>query len=257
MWVAHFDGPGNYDDNARAIALDNVGNVYVTGTSSINFPIDNYATIKYNSNGMEQWVAYYDGPPDTYGLALDIAVDEMTNIFVFGWTNDYTGINKDYALVMYDSNGWQQSDISYDSGTDDYASAMAIDYNGHIYVTGDSKSRESLLTTIKYTHETTSINYEGLLYATQPFLYQNYPDPFNSFTQITYHIPGTTKVKLEIYNSLGQRIRTLVNQVQIAGFHSIVWDGKKDSGTPVASGTYLYSITAGNMRQTKTMMLLK
>jgi hypothetical protein len=137
-------------DHAFSIALDKSGNVYVTGATSLVYLEDNYATIKYNRHGVEQWIEYYDGPPDTYGWAMDIAVDANANVFVFGWTKDYSGTNRDYALVKYDTSGQQIADISYDSGDDEFAVGMALDAEGNIYVIGDSKSNVSLITTIKY-----------------------------------------------------------------------------------------------------------
>jgi flagellar hook assembly protein FlgD len=60
-----------------------------------------------------------------------------------------------------------------------------------------------------------------------------------------------------IYNLLGQRIRTLVHQVQNAGSYTALWDGKNNFGTPVASGVYLYNLTAGKFKQSRKMMLLR
>jgi len=86
---------------------------------------------------------------------------------------------------------------------------------------------------------------------------RNYPNPFNPNTQIIYHIPKTTKVKLEIYNSIGQRIRTLVDQIQNAGSHKVQWDGNNDFGVEVSSGIYLYSLTTDGFKQSRTMILLR
>jgi hypothetical protein len=88
-------------------------------------------------------------------------------------------------------------------------------------------------------------------------LEQNYPNPFNPVTRISYYIPKTSDVDLSIYNMLGQRIRTLVHQVQNAGSYTVRWDGKNNFGTQAASGVYLYNLTAGKFKESRKMILLR
>ncbi|MBD3402047.1 T9SS type A sorting domain-containing protein [candidate division GN15 bacterium] len=88
-------------------------------------------------------------------------------------------------------------------------------------------------------------------------LYENYPNPFNPSTTISYDIPAPTTVTLDIINVLGQTIRTLVQEHQPSGHHRVVWDGRTDSGQPVASGIYFYRLTAETYVDTKKMLLLK
>jgi len=88
-------------------------------------------------------------------------------------------------------------------------------------------------------------------------LHQNYPNPFNPETVIAYQIPKAEHVKIEVFNLLGERIKTLINLFLPAGNHSITWDGKNYNGSRVASGTYFYRIKAGNFIQTKKMIYLR
>ena len=74
-------------------------------------------------------------------------------------------------------------------------------------------------------------------------LSQNYPNPFNPATEIKYTLPKTAKVTLAIYNTLGQKVKTLVSQRQDAGQYKTIWDATDDSGRKAASGVYLYQIT--------------
>ncbi|MCK4403558.1 MAG: T9SS type A sorting domain-containing protein [candidate division Zixibacteria bacterium] len=97
-------------------------------------------------------------------------------------------------------------------------------------------------------------------------LFQNYPNPFNPVTSIQYSV-GSRQTKtadgsfahttLKIYNVLGQRVRTLVDEPQKAGNYQVDWDGKDDWGKDVSSGIYFYTLKVNNYRETKKITLLK
>ena len=86
---------------------------------------------------------------------------------------------------------------------------------------------------------------------------QNYPNPFNPNTIIKYELPTTNKVELSIYNLLGQKIVTLVAGRQNAGIHQVEWDGRNSIGQNVASGMYIYRLTAMDRQITRKMLLLR
>ncbi len=86
---------------------------------------------------------------------------------------------------------------------------------------------------------------------------QNYPNPFNPTTRIDFALPNAGNVNLEIYNNLGQKIRSLVDSYLEPGYHSAVWDGKTDSGLGASSGMYYYRLTCGDYRISKKMTMLK
>jgi flagellar hook assembly protein FlgD len=88
-------------------------------------------------------------------------------------------------------------------------------------------------------------------------LSQNYPNPFNPSTTIRYSLPKTTHAIVTIYDMLGTKVRTLVNSLQNAGEHSLVWDGRDHQARPVASGIYFYRLEAENLKMQKKMVLLK
>lgn len=88
-------------------------------------------------------------------------------------------------------------------------------------------------------------------------LSQNYPNPFNPVTTIEYSLPERSHVTIEVYNILGQTVRTLVDREISAGTYRTVWDGTTGSGQTVASGVYLYRFKAGDHIETKKMLLLK
>jgi len=88
-------------------------------------------------------------------------------------------------------------------------------------------------------------------------LRQNYPNPFNPGTEIEYTLRKSGKVILEIYNLLGQKVRTLVREHQSPGFYHLTWDGKNERGEKVSSGIYFYRLEMNGAFQTKRMVLLK
>ena len=94
-------------------------------------------------------------------------------------------------------------------------------------------------------------------------LYQNYPNPFNPTTRIDFDIThgdavsGLKKVKLDVFNILGQQVKTLIDDYVAPGRHSVTWDGTNNGGDAVATGIYLYRLQIDNNHQTKKMLLLK
>ncbi|MCI0716867.1 MAG: SBBP repeat-containing protein [Chlorobi bacterium] len=98
QWVQRYNGPANNSERVFNLVLDELGNVYVTGHS---FGIyDDYATVKYNSSGVEQWVQRYNGTGNNNDWAYSIVVDNLGNVYVTG-TSDGTGTLKDYATIKY------------------------------------------------------------------------------------------------------------------------------------------------------------
>jgi len=88
-------------------------------------------------------------------------------------------------------------------------------------------------------------------------LEQNFPNPFNPATTISYQLSAVSSVNLSIYNLLAQKIRTIVNERQLPDSYQVKWDGKNEAGMPVVSGVYIYRLQSGIGVQTKKMILMK
>ena len=86
---------------------------------------------------------------------------------------------------------------------------------------------------------------------------QNYPNPFNPDTKIAFEVPVTGRVKIDVINTLGQRVKTLTDREYVVGRHSVEWDGTDESGSKVASGVYFYRLTTDRASLSKKMVLLK
>tara|TARA_B100000959_G_scaffold7985_1_gene8099 strand:+ start:158 stop:442 length:285 start_codon:yes stop_codon:yes gene_type:complete len=84
-----------------------------------------------------------------------------------------------------------------------------------------------------------------------------YPNPFNPTTKISYELPNSEFVSIDIYNLMGRHIKSLVNMNQDPGLRTIEWNATNDSNQPVSAGMYIYTIQAGSFMDTKKMVLLK
>jgi parallel beta-helix repeat protein len=88
-------------------------------------------------------------------------------------------------------------------------------------------------------------------------LHQNYPNPFNSNTILSFSLDQPAKTVITVYNILGQKVATPLSENLNAGNHSVIWDGRNSSGSPVASGVYFYTIRSGDHLDSKKMLLLR
>ena len=145
LWEARYDGPGDSFDTAISVAVDAAGNVYVTGTSN-----SDYATIKYSPTGQELWVARYNGSANTMDNPNEVAVDAAGNVYVTGFSIG-TGTSYDYATIKYSPTGQELWVARYNGSgaSNDQASALAVDAEGSVYVTGATYGRFDYLT-VKY-----------------------------------------------------------------------------------------------------------
>ena len=88
-------------------------------------------------------------------------------------------------------------------------------------------------------------------------LHQNYPNPFNPATTIAFELAEASHVKIDVYNALGRHVLTLADGFRRAGAHRVEWEGTDRNGRDLASGVYLYRVTAGDQTQTRKMLLAK
>ena len=97
----------------------------------------------------------------------------------------------------------------------------------------------------------------GIALPTECALHNNYPNPFNPVTNITYDIASATDVTLEIYNVMGQRVRTLAQGSHEPGRYRVMWNATNDYGQSLSSGMYIYRIQAGDFVSVKKLILMK
>lgn len=139
QWVQIYNGPANGSDRASTIALDESNNVYVTGYSQGIVSSYDFATIKYNSQGIQQWIKIYNGPANYDDVAYSISIDSSENIIVCGQSVGAVS-GYDYATIKYNSAGLEQW-IRFYNGTGnstDAPSNVIVDNFENIIVCGSS-----------------------------------------------------------------------------------------------------------------------
>jgi len=135
-WAARYNGPGNGHDFGEALAIDDSGNIYVTGDSDGNGTVSDICTIKYDANGNEVWVARYDGPASDWDYGDKIILDDSGNIYVSGMVSSSS---QDYATIKYGPDSNEPVWVAlYDGakGLSDVTTDIALDELGNVYVTG-------------------------------------------------------------------------------------------------------------------------
>lgn len=143
LWTKRYDGPGHLDDGINDLAVDIQGNVYVTGGSwgipgGLNGTYLDYATIKYSSNGSQQWVNRYNGNDSSWDESYKLGLDGNGDLIVTGYSMEISGQSDDFTTIKYNSSGsilWvKHFDGPYHTG--DQAKSLLIDKNNNIYVMG-------------------------------------------------------------------------------------------------------------------------
>lgn len=308
QWEARYNGPNNADDIPTSLEIDNAGNVYVTGGSSGTTSSNDYATVKYNSAGQQQWVSRYNGPGNDQDIASSLKVDQYGNVFVTG-SSIGQGTATDYATVKYNSAGAEQWAVRFNgsNNTSDEATALALDAAGNVYITGESNSGGTNYdyATIRYspadgsqmwamiyngtgnnideafgivvdganniyvtgnsTGSGTSMDFGTIKYSQVtgvtpvsneiPKVYnlsQNYPNPFNPSTTVNFDLPNSSQAKLVVYDMLGRQVDVLLDGQLNAGRYKVDWNASNFS-----SGVYFYKLSAGDFTDTKKLTLVK
>jgi len=245
--------------------LDNGGRLFITG-QNIGYDLvadgtvadstfyANYLHAKYISDSTDTYIVYFvPGNPISNGLFFYLggagnqtapsvidAIDGAS--LIFKWVPGYTGAG-----------------LYYEDPTAHYRIVyLAFGFEGLDEPMPESKGK--LLTNIlDWLAVDTQIHpaMKNLNTPAKFQLSQNYPNPFNHATTIHYQIPKTEFVQIDIYNLMGQKIRTLVSKQQQPNYYKITWNGKDDNGTMVASGVYIYRIRAGYFNQSNKLLFLK
>lgn len=139
LWIRSFNGSASLNDQGIMIVLDNVGSVYVTGYSYNLNSSQDITTIKYNTNGVLQWVQFYDGAFSGGDFASGLSVDAGGNVFVTGYETT-AGFAFDFITLKYSATGALQWYQTYNgaAGINDETRGIVLDASGNVYVVGSS-----------------------------------------------------------------------------------------------------------------------
>jgi hypothetical protein len=203
----------------------------------------------------------------------DIAMDGSGN-FVIAWQDARNG-NWDIYAQRYDSSG-NPVGSNYMVNNSQYASFVqlypAVAANSsYIYFTWQDNRRgkgwDIYAKVVDWNWSGTGVEEEQDVSLPNSFeLSQNYPNPFNPTTTISFFLScklqdasckTPIRTTLSIYNILGQKVITLVDEDKLPGEYKVIWDGKDDSGEEIASGIYFYQLKTKDFTQTKKMLLLR
>lgn len=147
QWVATYNGPANTNDAITSMVVDDSGDVIVAGSSNGVGTGSDIATIKYNSDGVTQWIQRYNGSGAGSDIPVQVVTDSAENIYVTGWT---TGTGADIVTIKYDKLGNQVWAVKYEGTGDDKPVWIETDDSMNVYVTGSSVVTGQDIITLKY-----------------------------------------------------------------------------------------------------------
>lgn len=255
IWVDRYNGPAQGTDYADALALDDLGNVYITGGSFDSTSSYDYVTIKYNSDGERLWTASFNGTGNDWDEAYGIAFDPSGNVYIAGrCVGD--GSSADFATVKYSSSGEELWNIRYNGSANNYEWPFRIqlDADTNVYVGGWSteSGAGADYTIIQYHQMPDSAPGLSTFTPDKLHLLQNYPNPFNATTTIGYVLPVAGNIQLSVFDYQGRHCATLVNTHQQVGKHNLEVDF-----SPYSSGLYYFRLEASGSLLSGSLILLK
>jgi len=217
--------------------------IFSTSTDEIDF-----GQIDVNETATQTFMIYNFGNETLSGTVGELSGFEIT-MEERNLTRNYGKIAVDRDVINY-----QIAPGSYAIFNITFMPTENIVYDGIVAITSNDPNVASYdLNILGSAIEVDA--HDDVVTATK--LIGNYPNPFNPVTSIKFNLVQNENVSLEIYNVLGQKVKTLVNEKLSAGKHSIVWEGNDNNGNKVASGIYFYKLTGERYTSTKKMLLLK
>ena len=253
-------------DDDEGVDADTVQVTVDTIEATVDFDPD---TFNLTSGG--QWVTVYIELPDGYDVANIVNTPEspvMLNGAVLAETDPKYGFvtSEDGYIMDHDGDGIPERMVKFDRDAvgeilgigDDVSVTVTgvVQYDNGQDTDGADFEASDLIRVIDKGKKGKGKSKKSIIPEDYALL-QNAPNPFNPETAIEYGLPEEARVRLVIYNSMGQKVGTVVDAFQSAGYHQIVWDGRDSQGRPVSGGVYFYRLTAGEFAQSRRMTVLK
>lgn len=199
---------------------------------------------------------------DYYGFGLDASLPDSINftgadLFGTGWLVEDTTLHIGIVMQITDEGVFCVDSCQIPDGTPqpDQYNWLFEDTSYAFFGSIDVPSTPLCWTVADINSDVQELE-KGIL-PTEFDLGQNYPNPFNPSTKLEFAVPHNSNVNISVFNILGQKITTLVDNEYAAGYYSVDWDATSDDGSEVASGIYFYKIEADNYTNTKKLMLIR
>ncbi len=251
-----FDGDTAFGSNPLPISIMTayLGDwIYIMG--GVHYGISQKIhRIDYSLQNMEELYPLLS-VPRAQGEA--IAVPDNDEIYLIGGLNETSqALNSVDILRVTDSANYVMPGPPLNIARSNFSAVL---FENNIYVFGGYDQYDNPVSEIEVLAIGGGIvRAEDEIFKNPTFeLFQNYPNPFNPSTTISFEIPDESQVKLAVYSSNGELVKTLLNEQKSAGKYTVVWDSKNNSGEKVAAGVYFYRLSSKDFVQTKSMLLLK
>jgi len=210
------------------------------------------------SEPSEQKLNPIDFPAELFGNQIKITLpDNITagrfEILNEGNTYQFSVAKNNQSMIILENNDSLEESYEFEFGR-----LSQDEKELFIYIDGDAS-----MTTVEVSYQLFSKDGEagnGIMELGSPDefkLYQNYPNPFSSQTTFQYDVAEATSVKIYIYNTLGQLVKTIDRGDNSVGTHTVEWDGKNDDGDTLSSGVYFYQLRTKDFNKTMKMLLVK
>jgi len=249
LWTRTYGGTG--DDKAFSVKETADEGYIAAGYFSHSFSDHDLYLVKTDSQGDTLWTRTYGGSDGEGAFSVQETLDGG---YIAGGYTESFGADDDIYLVKTDSQGDTLWTRTYGGSLYDVGNSVDQTSDGGFIVAGytDSFGAGNADFYLVRLGAESSLSPISLSLPTRYSLHPNYPNPFNLSTRITYDLPTTSPVTLEIFDLLGRRVATLAKGMQPTGTYSILFDGSS-----LPSGLYFYRLHAGTFIQTQKMILLK
>ena len=255
-WVMTVEGSGTWE-GFDDIAVAPWGDVVLLGHIQ-NDPMQyDLLVMRVGADGRVIWRQEYASPLDGDDSPSSICYDSLGNIYVTASCETPETMSRDCMVIKYDGTGTIMEIAGYPGpGTSMESPVVSgIDAEGNLLVGGTERGSRwnwSMMRAMKFGPPASAVNSGPAGLPGSPMLDQNYPNPFNPLTTIRFAVPERGRVRLEVFNMIGQEMVTLVDDVLEAGYHGVEFDAAR-----LPSGVYFYRMTAGSVVQSRKMTLLR
>ena len=275
MWILGEESRANYtfDSQEQALVqsyLENGGKLFVSG-AEIGWDLDHYNNgLNFYRNYLKASYVADDANVYQFSGVTGSIFDGLSNLtfdngthgtYDVDWPDCLNPFSGSQVCLNYDGTSYHAA-IQYEGTFGSSSKVGKLVHFGFPFETiyPEASRNEIMKRIINYFEPGTSVDIAGdesvLSKPCEFRLFQNFPNPFNPSTTVKFSIPNSAFVSIEIYNVMGQRIKSLLNAELISGIHQIEWDGTNDQGWKVSAGTYLLMMKSEDFIQIRKMIIL-